>query len=171
MTVSITYATWADLVSTNLESLGDNEWWSSGDIINTTDRYVDALVGGKLVGGANIDAGDTCAIYVSGNSNTGDDDNWSGGIGAAYDPVNDDGDTLLTLDTEINDDNLFKIGSVVFSAASTTEQFGPFSVAQAFSGIMPPRWAVIVHNESTTAAENLSTGNDIGYVGINFTDV
>jgi hypothetical protein len=166
-TVSPTYGSWTDIPSTNLESLGDNEWWGSGVLDNTSIDALDILIAGKLVGGANIDAGDTCTLYVAANVNSGDDDQWSGGIGTAFDPVNDDGDTLLTLDTEINDDNLFFLGQVTFSAASTTEQFGPFSILQAFGGMfLPPRIVVIVHNDSTTAAENLSTGNDIGYRAI-----
>lgn len=60
--------------------------------------------------------------------------------------------------------NVKLIGIINVVANSTTYKSGPFSVAQAFGGVLPEKWGIIVENK-TAATLDASVGSAI-YQGV-----
>jgi hypothetical protein len=54
-------------------------------------------------------------------------------------------DAAITL---TNPPNAIRIGSINVVANATTYYGGPFSIAQAFGGTLPPKWGIIIENQS-----------------------
>lgn len=101
---------------------------------NGTDDAIDALVGGKITTGTTPTASRQIEIWLFGSY---DDSEYSGGAGAS--------DAALTPDTK----TLLKLLTIIptVNTSDKAYRFGPFSVAQAFGGVMPENWgAYVVHN-------------------------
>lgn len=162
--VTTTYATTAACTVTNIESLTADAWASATQVDNTSNNYVDVLVGGVMVTSATPVAGDTINIYVAATYSDTDTD-----VGGAVDTTGAIGTAteVLTETTEFIKENLTLL-AVVTADTTSAEQyhFGPISVASAFGGVMPRKWTIIVHNNTT---ETMGTGNTIDYTGITYT--
>ena len=103
-------------------------------IDNGTDDAIDALVGGKITTGTTPTASKQIEVWLFGSY---DDAEYSGGAGATDAAFTPDEKTLLRLLTIIPTVN----------TSDKAYRFGPFSVAQAFGGVMPEKWGVyVVHN-------------------------
>lgn len=101
---------------------------------NGSDDAIDALVGGKVTTGSSPTASRQIEVWLGGSY---DDTEYSGGGGGS--------DAALTPDTK----TLLKLLTVIptVSTSDKAYRWGPFSVAQAFGGVMPENWFVwIVHN-------------------------
>lgn len=154
--------------SSALDTLAGGAYWGAIEADNTSNQYIDALLGGKIVFGSSHVAGDVCRVYVSGNYDSATASAWTGGIGTQLDFASGvDGNTVLTVDTEHNEQNLILLDEVECSAASSTEHFGPWSVGAAFGGHLPQYWSIIIHNVDASAA--LGSSHALGYVGIKYT--
>ncbi len=134
----------------------------STQIDNTTNKFVDALVSGKVTVGTTPTANTQINIYV-----------WGAETSLATTAID-------TLDGTDSDETLTNTG-VLFSAlrlgattsvSATTSNvgydFAPFSVAALFGGVMPKFWGLFVaHN--TAAALNSTAGNHVfEYVGVKY---
>lgn len=101
---------------------------------NGSDDAIDALVGGKITTGTTPTASRQIEIWLFGSY---DDTEYSGGAGAS--------DAALTPDTK----TVLKLLTIIptVNTSDKSYRFGPFSVAQAFGGVMPEKWgAYVVHN-------------------------
>lgn len=164
----IKYAADAALTVTNWGTgLANGEYALSSVVDNSSDLFLDALVGGTIaastVTGGPIVAGDTFDVYVVAQySDTATD------IGGAI-------DALLGWGNEEAEDTAFVKANLVLLASlhvqattpDTTQDlhFGPVGIAQLFGGIMPKKWGLILHNNS---AATLGAGSDANYIGITY---
>lgn len=119
-----------------------------GTIIDNaaTDDAVDALLGGFVSTGTTPTASRQIEIWVGGSY---DGTTYSAGLGATDANFSPTGEkTLLKLLQVIPTDG----------TSDHKYEFGPFSIAQAFGGVMPRKWAVyIVHNTGVNL--NATAGN------------
>lgn len=134
----------------------------SNEIDNTTNKYIDALVQGKVTVGTTPTANTTIAIYV-----------WGADTSLATTAL-DVLDGIDSAETLTNTGILYsalKLGAVITVTATTSDvgySFAPFSVAARFGGVLPKYWGLFVtHN--TGAALNATGGNHVfSYNGIKY---
>jgi hypothetical protein len=110
----------------------------STKIDNTADLYLDALVSLNLALTTGTIGNDKAAyVYAYGSL---DNTNFPDTVTGA--------DAGITL----NDPTQLRlIGVINLLAQSTTYKGGPFSVAAAFGGVLPPYWGIVVRNYSGIA--------------------
>jgi hypothetical protein len=128
---------------------------ASAAVDNTTADAIDALVGGKVTTGTSPTADRQIEIWAYGSY---DGTSYSGGATGSDANLTPQAKSLLKL-------------LVVIPTTSTSNQlytWGPVSIAQAFGGIVPPKWGIyIVHN--TGVALNSTSGNhEIKYTPVKF---
>ena len=110
-----------------------------------TDDAIDCIIGGLVTTGTSPTNNRQIGIFLFGSY---DDTNFSGAAGGT--------DANLTAVST----SLFKflLWIPTNNTSNRAHNWGPFSVAQAFGGIIPPQWGVwIVHN--TGVALNSTSGN------------
>lgn len=165
--INIKYAT-ADTITMTNTSLADGGWRCSAEVDNATNLYVDAMVSGNIQLLGTGTPGGTIDIYAIGL--LADGTYFTAGIDAS-----DKGITWGTTDrTSVDGEQDLK-----FLGFATTEDtdtsldahFGPFSVAQAFGGVLPKKWAIVIENNTTEAFHATGTNNEISYFGIEYTSV
>ena len=170
---NITYAADAAIVATNWDSLASDGWATLPNFDNTSTLYVDVLVGGKIhfdtVTGIILST-DSFDIYVAARYDKDVTTSYSGGIDALFGA----NDTSLTLDTEFTNLNM-KLLTVVKPEATTADieqsmNWGPYSIAGLFGGIMPQHFMLVGHNNSNDAVLKAATSDHIvNLVGITYT--
>lgn len=163
-TINIAYAPFATIAVTAwTTTLAAGEYASSAIVDNTSNLYVDALVGGSVETGASHTAGDTFDLYVYANYDTGTSTDLTGGIDALFAGA----DQEETEGTDFIVENLIHLATVVADGANNGYHFGPFSIAAAFGGTLPPKWGIVGHNNGTGA---LGSAGTLGYVGVEYTN-
>lgn len=117
----------------------------SGVADNTTDDAIDALVFLSFATGSGPTASRQAELWLAGSA---DGTNHSAGLGAGDSAASPQGEkTLLKLLTIIPTDG----------TSSHVYEVGPFSVAQAFGGVMPVEWcAFFVHNSGVNLSATAS---------------
>lgn len=120
-----------------------------------TDDAVDALVGGTITTGTSPTAARQIEVWAYGSY---DDTNFSGSATGS--------DANLTPDEKTNMKLLAIIPTV--NTSNKAYKWGPFSVAQAFGGLLPVQWGIyVVHN--TGVALNATAGNhEVEYYPVKF---
>lgn len=154
---TLVYAAPVTMTVTNLNSMASSATagWQSAQVDNTGTIYVDALVQVVLDFANTAPANDKCAyVYVAGGLTTGVLSNPASGTQGA----------ITLLDITVNAQNLRPLGTVPYTTADEVAESSPFSVANAFGGIMPPFWSVCVMNYSGAALA--ASGNTVKYVGV-----
>lgn len=126
---------------------------ASTAVDNTANLYLDALVSAKVVLAAGTPANDQ-AVYFYVYGGNGDGNYTEGCTGT---------DASFTIN---NPTSLRLIGVLPTPTGGITYYPGPFSVSNAFGGILPPKWGIVVVNYSGLA---LGTGNTIDYAGLTVT--
>lgn len=114
-------------------------------ISNNTDDAIDAIVGGKVTTGTSPTASKQIEVWAFGSY---DDAEYGGGAGAT--------DANFTPDAKTQ----FKLLTIIPTTSTSNQVYhwGPFSVAQAFGGVMPENWGIyMVHN---TGANLHATGSN-----------
>ena len=133
----------------------------SGSIDNTSNKYVDVLVGGTWTSGTTPTANTQVLIYVV--SALDDTPTWP--------DVFDGTASAETLTSAGVGRGFLKLGAVLDVDTNTSNRayYTTFSVAQLFGGIMPLKWVLfITHN--TGANSNSTAGNHVWkYTGITYT--
>lgn len=154
-TVSINYAARAALTWTP-EGLANATLDFSAAVDNTSNKYVDALVSGKLTTGTTPTVNTTVTLYAYGEDGNGQ---YTGGVSGS------DGGTPGAGEEK----QIPIIAVIVVDATSNhTYEWGPISLAQVFGGVLPPKWGIGVLN-STAVAFNATGGNFVtSYQGIKF---
>lgn len=158
-TITTEYAASSNLTVTNLHSLPTSStWiagWESGAIDNTSNKYADYLVSGKItVAAASVSAGEI-RMYVVGML---DDSTWP-------DVFDGTESTETITDTEMRD-AICKLGAA--SATDTTNSdvyyLGPFSVASLFGGVCPAKFVIFVTH--STGQNLAASGNQVTVKGV-----
>ena len=124
----------------------------SNQIDNTTNKYMDALVQGKVTVGTTPTANTQIAIYVWGADTS---------LATTAIDVLDGTDSAETLTNTGVLFSALKLGAVITVTDSTSNvgyNFAPFSVAALFGGVMPKFWGLYVaHNTGVNL--NATGGN------------
>lgn len=157
-TATVNYAGAAGTAITlTLTSLADGNWRQSTAVVNTSNLYLDALVGGSTQVGTTPTAGGTIDIYAYGQYDaSGEYTAGASGSDAAY--TADGEETSLKL-----------IGVVQVDDTSDQDyEWGPFSVAAAFGGVLPQRWGLVVENNTGATLNATGTNNEVAYTGIKY---
>src|SRR5581483_2433704 len=147
-------ATNTSMTVTSLNSLANSTSastgiWGSAAVDNTTNLDVDELVTVQLTSGASgVSASGNALIYVYGGiaGTTTCTDGMSGSQGTQ---------------TITNPTNLILAYTCNIVANATVYTCGPFSVANAFGGVVPGKWGVVVRNQSGAALA--ASGNSVLY--------
>lgn len=133
----------------------------SNEIDNTTNKFVDALVSGKITVGTTPTANTVIGVYV-----------WGADTSLATTPIDvlDGADSAETL-TNTGILNALRLGAAIAVPAATSDVgywVLPFSVASLFGGVMPKFWGIyIAHNTGVNL--NATAGNHfLEYVGIKY---
>lgn len=159
-TAAISYAAAATITLT-LASLATDANLLAGRestaVDNSSNLYIDALVGGKVTTGTTPTTAKQIEVWAYG---TYDGTTYSGGCTGS--------DAGLTFASE---KTLLKLLTIIptDSTSNHTYEWGPLSIAQAFGGTMPQKWGIyVVHN--TGANLNSTGGNhEVKYTGVKYT--
>lgn len=125
---------------------------------NGTDDAIDALVGGKVTTGTTPTASRQIEIWAFGSY---DDTEYSGGAGAS--------DAALTPDTK----TLLKLLTIIptVSTSDKAYRWGPFSVAQAFGGVMPENWGIWITHNTGVNLNATATNHEVVYTPVKYESV
>lgn len=161
-TTTINYASPASVTIT-VTSLADSGYRESTAVDNSTNKYIDALVGGKIQIGA-PSADGTIAIYAYGSY---DGTEYSAGLTGSDGTVTWGTTGSTGLDGYLN---LPLLGVISVDATDDNDdaRWGPFSVAQAFGGILPQKWGIVIKNSTGASLHATGTNNECQYTGIKF---
>lgn len=161
---TITYSS-ANTVTITLTSLADAGWRESTALNNNSStNYVDCLVGGKIQIGA-VGADGTIEIYAYGSY---DGTEYTAGL------TGSDGTITWGTTGSTGVDSYFNLpllGTVIVDTTDDNDdvRWGPFSIAAAFGGSVPPKWGVVVRNRTGTAFHATGTNNECQYTGVTYT--
>lgn len=161
-TVTTNYAAAASLTLT-VTSLADGGYRESTAVDNSSNKYVDALVGGKIQIGAPTADG-TIAIYAYGSY---DGTEYTAGV-TGTDGTITWGTTGSTGLDGFNNLPLLGVISVDATDDNDDARWGPYSVAQAFGGILPTKWGVVVKNSTGASLHATGTNNECQFMGIKY---
>jgi hypothetical protein len=161
-TASSNYASAASVTIT-LTSLGIDGWRESAGIDNGTNLYLDAVVSGSIQVGA-VGADGTIEVYAYGSIDGGTI--YDGGLVGTNETITwgttpstssvkgfNQLHLLTVIDVDATDDN----NDIEFVCKT--------SVAQAFGGVMPEDWGIVIRNNTDTALHATGTNNAIKYGG------
>ena len=157
-TASIAYAAAATvtLTSSGLASTAGLLAGRQSDAVdNSSNKYIDALVGGKLVTTATTTTNTQIQIWAF----------------ASYDGTTfsaSAGTTDANFTPDAGAKNLMRLLTIIPNITTTavTYAWGPFSVAQAFGGVLPIKWGIYIVQNTGTA---LAAGGELKYTGVNYT--
>jgi hypothetical protein len=129
--------------------------WASAVVDNTSTIYIDALVQ-VVLDMANTAAANDKAIYVYAY----------GGIesGVYSNPISgSEGDVTLA-NVTANGQNIRLIGVMPYTTTDEVIESSPMSVANAFGGVLPPFWGVVILDYSGAAIAG--GGNSVKWRGV-----
>jgi len=135
------YGTNNQSITCTITSLANNGQRQSAAVDNTSNVFLDALVFLKV------------KTNASGTTSTGFVTIYAYGTvdgGTTYSDGASGSDASITLTSP---PNVKPIGVVNCVANSTTYYGGPFSVANAFGGVLPDHWGIIVENKTNAALD------------------
>lgn len=125
----------------------------STEVDNTTDLYLDALVWVQIaLTTGTIGSDKAVYVYAYGSLD-----------GTLYPDTVTGADAAITL----NDPTQLRLIGVINAVAqSTTYKGGPWSVAAAFGGVLPPFWGIVVRNYTNIALTATEGNHDAKYRGV-----
>lgn len=149
-------------ITITLTSLGSAGYRESTAIDNTTNLFLDAFVGGITQVGA-VAADGQLEIYAYASW---DGTSYTAGVTGA--------DATITWGTTGGVDGYNDLIPLGTAAVDTTDdnddvEWGPFSIASAFGGRLPPKWGIVVKNSTGTALHATGTNNLVRYRGVYLT--
>ena len=145
-------------ITLTLSSLANGSWRQSTAVDNTSNLYIDVLVGGSVQTGTTPTANGTIDIYAYGQyDGSGEYTAGASGTDGAY-------------TTDGSEGQLKFIASIVVDATSDQDyEWGPYNIAPAFGGVMPQRWGLVVENNTGAQLNTTGTNNETAYTGIDYT--
>jgi hypothetical protein len=154
-TISMSYSA-AKTVTITMNNKAANVWQQSAVVDNTTDLFVDALLGGSIQAGTTPAVNGQFEIYVYGTFD-----------GTTYTAGCSGSDAVYTADGE--EDELRFLTTITVDATSDQDYvFGPVSVAQAFGGALPSKWGVVFRNNTSVTTNATGTNNMIKFIGTKY---
>lgn len=164
-TQTINYAS-AVAITMDLQNLASSSTFVAGressQIDNTTNKYVDALVFGRISVGTTPTANTSINVYV-----------YAGDVSLATTGIDvlDGTDSAETL-TNVGILYQLKLGASISVPAATSDvayEVQPFSVAALFGGVMPKFWGLYVaHNTGVNLRNTSVNQNSLSYAGIKY---
>lgn len=164
-TINPSYAASAT-ITCGVAALGTSSTFVAGRestvVDNTTTKYADALLSGRITVGTTPTANTLVLVYVFAPL----DD------APTYPDVMDGTDSAETITSVGEGQGFLKLAAVINVDSATSDRaydFGPVSVAQLFGGVLPPRWSIFVaHNTGVNL--NATAGNHFfKFQGITYT--
>lgn len=159
--IKTAYGTSTDFTVTNLHALASDAnllaGWESNAVDNTSNLYRDYLISGaiKVHDDAALTASKGIYVYVVAMIS---DDTWP--------DVFDGTESLETVTNTAIRDKACKLGA--FIQPATTQNllypFGPFSVANLFGGVCPPKFGIFIVQDTGQAFH--TSGSIVTYQGI-----
>lgn len=136
-------------------SLGDAAGRESTVVSNTTDKFLDVLITGKLKtqNSGTISAPSAVYYYAYGSVDG----------GTEYPDAVTGADAAITMN---NPTQLKLLGVIYVAAINTTYKGGPWSLASLYGGKMPEKWGVVVYNDCGTAFSATAGDHVVEYQGI-----
>lgn len=129
-------------------------------VSNTTNKYIDALVGGKITTGTTPTTGKTIEIWVYGAVND----------TPTYPDVLDGTDSDETFGDDGSKFAALKLAKVINTDATSDQSYwvAPFSVAQLFGGVMPTHWGLWITHDTGVALNATAGNHEFKYTGIRY---
>ena len=165
---SLLYAADEAITASNWDSLVADDWATLPAFDNTTNLYVDVLIGGEIAFNTTtgtLAAGESFDIYVAARYAVSDANSYSGGLDDAFGA----NDATIAEDTEFTPLNLFFLGSVSIRATTPDTtldyMFGPWPVAPLFGGQVPQNFILVGHNNT---GATMGTGCAVNAVGLKY---
>jgi hypothetical protein len=154
-TAMLTYPA-AATITLDLKSLANGSWRAGTAIDNTTNLYMDATIGGSIqVHSTAPTAGGTIDFYLYASY---DGTNYTGGA-SGTDGAYSDAD---------NETSFHFMHSIVVTATISVDyEWGPFNVLSVL-GHMPPKWGVVVENNTGQILHATGTANITKYTGLKY---
>lgn len=163
-TMTINYASPAT-ITISPASLATSSDWTAGResdaVDNTTNKYVDALVSGKVTVGTTPTINTFINIYVYAQH----DDT------PTYQDVFDGTDSAETVTSSgVLNGVVRLLGTLTVSATTSdrTYYLAPTSVAQLFGGILPKRWGLFVSHNSGVNLNATGSNHEFKYTGVKY---
>lgn len=159
--LKIAYGAEQTLTVTNLHSLANSATagWQSAAVDNTSDKFVDVMAY-LVLDFANTAPANSKGVFVFVYS----------GIGSSYtNPASGSEGTITLPDVTANPLSLRPLGFVPYVTQDEIVESPHWSVAQAFGGIMPQKWGLVLMNHSGAALA--ASGNTAKYYGVYATSV
>lgn len=151
--IKLKYGTSAQVITITVASLANAGARSGLAVDNTTNLFIDALVQLALKSPASAtSATGYVNVYAYGTTD--------GGTTYAEGAGTDAGVTLTA------PPNVRLIGVINMVANAVTYKSEPFSVAQAFGGILPAKWGIIVENKSGGTLDTTGGNHLVQYQGV-----
>lgn len=152
----LTYGSEQTLTVTNLHSLANSATagWQSAAVDNASDLFLDFMVY-FVLDFANTAPANSKGVYAFAYS----------GIGSIYtNPASGSEGTITLPDVTANPLSLRPLGFIPYVTQDEVVESPHFSVAQAFGGVMPQKWGVVLMNHSGAALAG--SGNTAKYYGV-----
>lgn len=142
-------------ITLTLDSLADNAYRESTAVDNSANCFLDALVQVKIAVSASAPAGESVVnVWAYGTADGGT--TYSGGATGSDADYGGSAGQLIT--------NARLIGVIYCDAASETFESDLMSIRNAFGGVMPDHWGVIVQNQLGAALA--ASGHSAFYQGV-----
>ena len=136
------YGAQGTALTCTITSLGNGSLRQSTAIDNTANLFINALVQVTIkTNAAGTSGTGYVAVYAYGSADSGTSytDSISGTDGAYTAPA--------------STPNIRQIGLINCTANATTYVSQPFSIEQAFGGVMPEKWGIVVENQTGAALD------------------
>jgi len=150
-TTKIAYAAAAS-ITCDIASKTSTQGQRSAVIDNSSNLYDDALVLVSVKIGT-FTAGGYIAVYAYASADDGTTYETGGSTNAAYNTING-GEKLL---------------GVIIPTSSTTTNTGVFTVAQAYGGVMPRNWGIIIWQSNCGTLSSTESDHTKKYQGVTYT--
>jgi hypothetical protein len=147
-------------ITLTFASLTNGSYRQSDVVDNSTNKFHDAIVGGKFVLGA-VTTNAQVEFYA-----------YASYDGTTFIGVPGTTDAAITWGTSTS---VLGYQDIKFLGAASTEgtddsdtvEFGPYSIREAF-GQMPIKWGIICKNASGATLDGTQTGAELKYVGVKY---
>lgn len=151
--LQVKYGSQAQAITITLANLADGALRQSASIDNSTLKFFDTRIGGKITTGTSPTTGSVITLYAAASVDGGTI--FSGGASGS--------DALFTE----QEDQLFLLGQIIVASTSDKAyEFGPFSLLEAMKGFaIPDTWAIVVKNDTGAALNSTGGNHDVDYQG------
>lgn len=144
-------------ITCTLTSLADSSTAGreSAVLSNTSDKFLDALVFGKIKTQNSGSIAAPSAVFVYAYASVDG--------GTEYPDTVTGADAAITMNSPTQ---LKLLGVIYVAAINTTYKGGPWSVAALYGGKLPEKWGIVVQNDCGTALSATGSDHQFEYQGI-----